>query len=54
MITSLTERYDEETKLKVLTCDVEGVPQPNIQWNINYTKVSVTAAVYLSQKADLS
>lgn len=40
VITNLSEQHAEDAKHKVLTCEAEGVPEPNFRWNINTTNVS--------------
>ncbi|XP_040037901.1 CD166 antigen homolog A isoform X2 [Gasterosteus aculeatus] len=37
VITSLTEHRADGDNYKVLTCEAEGVPEPNFQWSVNST-----------------
>ena len=42
LIARLTEdRGADDPKLRVLTCEAEGVPEPQFEWSINTTAVSV-------------
>ncbi|XP_034745065.1 CD166 antigen homolog A isoform X2 [Etheostoma cragini] len=36
-ITSLTKHRADDDNYKVLTCEAEGVPEPNFQWSVNST-----------------
>ncbi|XP_078121778.1 CD166 antigen homolog A isoform X2 [Sander vitreus] len=43
MITSFTKDHGDDANSKVLTCEAEGVPEPNFQWSVNSTdKTSYT------------
>ncbi|XP_031733328.1 CD166 antigen homolog isoform X1 [Anarrhichthys ocellatus] len=37
VITSLTKHLADDANSKVLTCEAEGVPEPNFQWSVNST-----------------
>lgn len=37
VITSLTKHRADDANYKVLTCEAEGVPEPNFQWSVNST-----------------
>ncbi|KAM8897692.1 CD166 antigen homolog A isoform 2-T2 [Spinachia spinachia] len=37
VITSLTKHQADDANYKVLTCEAEGVPEPNFQWSVNST-----------------
>ncbi len=39
-ITSLTKHRSNDGKHKVLTCEAEGSPKPDVQWSVNGTNVS--------------
>lgn len=41
-ITSLTKHRSYDGKHKVLTCEAEGSPKPEVQWNVNGTNEEVT------------
>lgn len=41
VITSLTKHRPGDANYKVLTCEADGVPEPNFQWSVNSTDVSV-------------
>ncbi|XP_031166961.1 CD166 antigen homolog A isoform X1 [Sander lucioperca] len=44
MITSLTKDRADDADSKVLTCEAEGVPEPNFQWSVNSTGVKVKSS----------
>ncbi|KAM9846844.1 CD166 antigen homolog A isoform 2-T2 [Aulostomus maculatus] len=42
VITSLTKHRADDAKYKVLTCEADGVPEPNFQWSVNSTNEEST------------
>lgn len=42
VITKMSKKRSTDGKNKVLTCEAEGSPQPDVQWSVNGTNVSFT------------
>ncbi|XP_068456908.1 CD166 antigen homolog A isoform X2 [Clinocottus analis] len=61
LITSLTKHRADDANYKVLTCEAEGVPEPNFQWSVNgtneessYTNGKATHKISVVPKVNLT
>ncbi|TNN53186.1 CD166 antigen A [Liparis tanakae] len=61
VITSLTKQRPGDANYKVLTCEADGVPEPNFQWSVNstdeestYTNGKATHKVSVIPKVNLT